>query len=166
MALNVVGLGSELSGDDAVGLVLVERLSGRLAGTPVSCLLWSDVDALTAAHDLLALEGAVLLVDCADMGLEPGSYRLLAQSGVRLQVKHSAVSVHGIGVAEALELARRLGFVQPLHLFAVQPFQLEPGTSLSNELQARLPALEDALAAAVEGLESSALPGGSQRRIG
>ena len=166
MALNVVGLGSELSGDDAVGLVLVERLRRRVAGTPVVCLMWSDVDALTAAHDLLALEGAVLLVDCADMGLEPGSYRLLVQSQVRLQVKHSAVSVHGIGMAEALELARRLGFTQPVHLFAVQPFQLEPGTPLSNELQARLPALDDALAAAVEGLEGGALPGEPKRSSG
>jgi hydrogenase maturation protease len=166
MALNVVGLGSELSGDDAVGLVLVERLRGRAAGGSVSCLLWPNADGLTAAHDLLALEGAVLLVDCADMGLEPGSYRLLLQSQVRLQVKHSAVSVHGIGVAEALALARRLGFTQPVHVFAVQPFRLEPGTPLSDELQARLPALDEALAAAVEALESGALPDELQRRSG
>jgi hydrogenase maturation protease len=166
MALNVVGLGSELSGDDAVGLVLVERLRRRVVGRSVSCLLWPNADALTAAHDLLALEGAVLLVDCADMGLEPGSHRLLLQSQVRLQVKHSAVSVHGIGVPEALELARRLGFARPVHLFAVQPFRLEPGTPLSTELQARLPALDDALTAAVEGMVGGAPRGEPNRRNG
>jgi len=98
------------------------------------------------------------------MGLEPGSHRLLLQSQLRLQVKRSAVSVHGLGMAEALELARRLGFAQPVHLFAVQPCQLKPGTPLSSKLRTRLPALEDALAAAVERLAGSTLLGEPRRR--
>lgn len=148
MSLTVIGLGSELSGDDAVGLVLVERLRDRLTSDDagrVSCVAWPDADALTIAHDLLELRGGVLLVDCAEMGLPPASGRLLERDRVRLEVKGSPVSVHGIGLAEALELASRLGLDAPVRFFGVQPCRLDPGTTLSPEMQAHLPALTDAL---------------------
>ena len=154
MSLTVVGLGSELSGDDTVGLMLVARLDAEQRDPRITCRLWPDADALTVAHDLLALDEAVLFVDCADMGLPPGSHRLLALPAVRLKVTHSPLSVHGLGVAEALELCRRLGFAQPVHLFAVQPYGLAPGTSLSPEMAAQLPALGAALAQAARDLGS------------
>ncbi len=142
MAFTVVGLGSEMAGDDAIGLVLVTQLRERLqGGAPVCCVLWPEADALTVAHDLLALGTPVLLVDCADLGLEPGAARLLRAAEVRLKVKQSPVSVHGIGLAEGLELAARLGFARPVHFFAVQPADLAPGTRLSSPLAARVPAL-------------------------
>ena len=162
--LTVVGLGSQLSGDDAVGLILVDRLGERLADLPLTCVRWPDADPLTLAHDLLALPGAVVLVDCADMGLPPGSHRLLGLDEVRLNVRLRPVSVHGIGVAEALELARRLGFAQPVHLFAVQPYSVEPAAPLSRELDAELPTLVDALAVAVGRLARRGAPEPPARR--
>jgi hypothetical protein len=71
---------------------------------------------------------------------------------VRLKVKDSPVSVHGIGLAEGLELAARLGFARPVHLFAVQPADLAPGTRLSEPLAARVPALVTELEAAARQL--------------
>ena len=164
MAFTVVGLGSEVSGDDAVGLILVDQVQGRLQGAPVTCVRWPEADALTVAHDLLALDDGVLLVDCADLGLEPGSARLLWSGDVRLKVKHSPVSVHGIGLAEGLELAARLGFTRPVHLFAVQPADLAPGTRLSEALQARLPALVAELEAAARRLAVAAAQDGDRDR--
>jgi hydrogenase maturation protease len=159
MSLTVVGLGSELSGDDAIGLVLVERLRGRLAADAVTCVAWPDADALTIAHELLALRDAVLLVDCAEMGLPPASSRLLDRDEVRLGVKDSPVSVHGIGLAEALELASRLGLEAPVRFFAVQPCRLDPGTALSPELETHLPALTDALVEAVRSWSGALVEG-------
>jgi hydrogenase maturation protease len=163
MPFSVVGLGSELAGDDAIGLILVRQLRERLDQGPrpvpiraaATCLLWPEADALTIAHDLLAMNDAVLLVDCADMGLPPGSARLLAGAEVRLQVKHSPVSVHGLGVAEALELARRLGFAHPVSFFAVQPYDLRPGTGLSADMAARVPGLLAELERAARDLASA-----------
>jgi hydrogenase maturation protease len=173
MPFTVVGLGSEVAGDDAIGLALVEKVRERLESPrrvplraaasddePVACVLWPDADALTVAHDLLEMTGAVLLVDCADMGLAPGSARLLGAAEVRVKVKHSPVSVHGLGLAEALELARRLGFTQPVHFFAVQPYDLAPGTGLSAEMAARLPELVVDLEGAARRLAGEALSEG------
>jgi hydrogenase maturation protease len=159
MAFTVVGLGSEAAGDDAIGLILVDQLQERLQRprpgwerAAATCVLWPEADALTVAYDLLALGDGVLLVDCADLGLEPGSARLLAPGEVRVTVKHSPVSVHGIGLAEGLELAARLGFSRPVHLFAVQPADLAPGAPLSAPLRERLPGLLDELEAAARRL--------------
>jgi hydrogenase maturation protease len=143
--LTVIGLGSELSGDDAVGLALVERLRGRVTDAPISCELWPDADALSIAHDLLTLDTTSLLVDCAEMGLPPGSHRLLERGEARLRIKHSAISVHGIGVAEAIELAEALGLQRAVHLFAVQPHTVEPLAALSSAMERRLPELLDSL---------------------
>jgi hydrogenase maturation protease len=150
--LTVVGLGSELSGDDAVGLALVERLRRRVADAPIDCTMWPDADALIVAHDLLALDTPSLLVDCAEMGLPPGSHRLLERRHARLGIKHSAISVHGIGLAEAIELAETLGLQQAVHLFTVQPHSVEPAASLSPAMKLLLPALLDALEAASRAL--------------
>jgi hydrogenase maturation protease len=164
MPFTVVGLGSEVAGDDAIGLTLVEQLQGRLADAPITCVLWPEADALTIAHDLLGMTDAVLLVDCADMGLAPGSARLLPSAQVRLQVKHSPVSVHGIGLAEALELALALGFAGPVHFFAVQPYDLQPGTRLSADMATRVPGLVAELERAARELAAAAaggpVPGG------
>lgn len=158
MAFTVVGLGSEAAGDDAIGLILVSQLRERLVarGAPVSCVVWPEADALTVAHDLLGVTTPVLLVDCADLGLDPGSARLLEAAAVRLQVKQSPVSVHGIGLAEGLELAARLGFDRPVHFFAVQPADLSPGAGLSAPLAARVPALVTELEAATLRLAGAA----------
>ena len=161
-ALTVVGLGSELSGDDAVGLVLVEALGARLSveeARSVTCVCWPDVDALTIAHELLELRGDVLIVDCAEMGLPPASARLFERDQVRLGVKERRASVHGVGLAEGLELAARLGRRGPVRLFAVQPFRVGPGAPLSSEMEERLPALADALEEAVRSRMDAARPG-------
>jgi hydrogenase maturation protease len=160
MSLTVIGLGSELAGDDAIGLILVEQVAGRLGGAPTTCVQWPDADALTVANDLLALETDVLLVDCADMGLAPGSARLLAAGEVRVHVKHSPVSVHGLGIAEALELARRLGFHRQVHFFAVQPYGLAPGAPLTAALAERVPELVAELERAARELLGDAPRGG------
>ena len=145
MALAVIGLGSELAGDDAIGLTLVSQLEERLRGEPVEFLRWPDADALSIAHDLLSLGRPALLVDCADMGLPPGGHRLFAPDEVKLEVKDSPVSVHGVGIAEALALASALGFRGPLRFFGVQPFDLSYGAPLSAAMQARVDDLLEAL---------------------
>ncbi len=146
----LAGVGSRLSTDDAIGLELVARLAPLPPG--VEARLWEDADALTLAAGLLDLDRPALIVDCADMGLAPGGARLFRDSDARLGRRLRALSTHGLGLAEALDIARRLGLAWPVHLFGVQPFHLGPGARLSPPMQTRLPALLDELGAALRGL--------------
>lgn len=147
--LTVAGIGSLLSRDDAIGLELVRDLP-----TPsgVETLLWEDADALTLAHELLQLATPVLIVDCADMRLAPGSWRAFSLDDAGLAPATDAVSTHGLGLAEALAIARQLGFGQTLRVFGVQPYDIRSGAGLSAAMAGRLGVLRQALGETVAGL--------------
>ena len=141
----MIAIGNRSAGDDAVGLMLVENMEKRLDRADLFFQLWESADALTMAHDLLSLENAVLFVDCADMGIEPGEVCCFDAGSARLKIHSDGLSTHGLGMADALALAVALGFDQRVSVFGVQPFHLSPSLSLSPPMQTRLPCLLDAL---------------------
>lgn len=145
MKLSVIGIGNRYAGDDGVGVRLVERLSKRRPWTDLSFLLWEDTDALTLTHDLIDLESPVLIVDCADMGIEPGEYRCFDARSAKLKLHMDSVSTHGLGMAEAIELAALMGFDMPVTIFGVQPFDLSPVSCLNSLMKSRFSCLLDAL---------------------
>lgn len=142
----LVGIGSRVCGDDAVGLHLVERV-GERHGVRVE--LWEDRDALTVAAALLEEDGPVLLVDCADMRLPPGSWRAFDVDGVKAREHQDTVSSHGFGLADAVALTRALGHERAVHVFGVQPFSVRPG---ETRLTAQMSELMDGLAEALWGV--------------
>lgn len=155
MGVSVIGIGNRTASDDAVGPLLVRQARRRLEQPGLAFSTWDDADALTVAHDLLSLRDAVLLVDCADMGLDGGECRCFAADRVRLGLHADGVSTHGIGLADALEIARGLGFDRPTRVFGVQPFDCAPGLSLTPEMAARLDTLTDALCDAIDDLRAA-----------
>ena len=138
----VIGIGSRLSRDDAVGLVLLERLleQGELAED--DAMMLEDADAATVAATLLELRRPVILVDCADMGEPAGAHRIFDETDAALKLRADAASTHGLGLADGLALARALGFDQPVTVFAIQPFDLSPGADLTPELLELLPEMQ------------------------
>ena len=139
----LIGIGSRACGDDAIGLHLVERLGAR---SGVRTHLWEHRDAFDIASGLLELDAAVMLVDCADMGLAPGSWRAFDADDARLAQAVNTVSTHGFGLADALALARTLGHDQPVRVFGVQPFDIRPGqAALSAAMDAQVDGLAEAL---------------------
>jgi|GEM_PF-723752 len=151
LSILLVGIGSRASEDDAVGLVLAEEMARRgLAGVTVE--LWEDRDPLDVAAGLVEIsdrdpEITVVLVDCAELGLAPGCWRAFDLDEAELAERAGGPSVHGVGLADGLALARALGFVNPVRVFGVQPFSVEPGRlSLSLPMATRLPSLGTALA--------------------
>ncbi|MBF0626663.1 MAG: hydrogenase maturation protease [Magnetococcales bacterium] len=141
MGWTVIGVGSRGARDDAIGLLLVEALAQSTASPGLTPLLWEDADALTVAHDLLALTEPVLIVDCANMGLEGGAWRHFRPRDGELKITRDALSTHGLGMAEALEIACGLGFDHPVRVFGVQPFDLSPQPGLTPEMAQRMPEL-------------------------
>lgn len=147
--LTLAGVGTRSSGDDAIGLCLVEAMAGQAAGSDLECLLWEDADALTLANELLAIERDIIIVDCADLGLAGGSWRFFPLESARLLVRWDALSTHGLGPAEALTLARALGFARGAWIFGVQPFDLSPSPGLSPRMRSSFAALLGALRTAL-----------------
>ena len=94
----VVGIGQDVAGDDGVGLAVARVLGARGAAVRES----ADASILLS----LVEEGRRVVVIDAVVGGAPGSVmRLDARA---LASGPAPLSSHGIGVAEALELARTL----------------------------------------------------------
>lgn len=97
----VIGLGQRAAGDDGAGLAVIEALRGR--GLPAGAELVEAPDA-SALVSLLETPGPVVVVD-AVLASPPGEVIELSLSDLAAGGP-APVSTHGLGVGQAIELAR------------------------------------------------------------
>jgi hydrogenase maturation protease len=99
----VIGLGQAAAGDDGVGLVVLARLRERGVPEGVDVVRAPDGAALV---ELLETRAPVVVVD-AVLGTPAGEVLELVPSDLARRGLRP-VSTHGLGVADAVELARVL----------------------------------------------------------
>jgi len=119
------GLGNELLGDDAAGIIAARRIAA------IAPKGWTVSECGTVPENFLrdlAEDKAqrLIVVDAADMGLEPGEIRLLTLD----DAKDFSFSTHGLALSLLLE-----PYTDSLEIviIAIQPLTFAPGTSLSEE---------------------------------
>ncbi|HSP09614.1 MAG TPA: hydrogenase maturation protease [Candidatus Dormibacteraeota bacterium] len=121
----VAGLGNELRGDDAAGL---------LAARGIRALLLDNVDVeehsadVAALADSMARHDQVVVIDAVVSGAPPGTVRELDPGSA---VTRSQASSHGLGVVEALAIAHALGAKPHVRLIGIEGGQFELGTKPS-----------------------------------
>jgi hydrogenase maturation protease len=142
----VLGLGAPLRADDGVGVALIETLRAE-GGFGEGVEL---VDGGTAGLEIvLLLEGRsrVVVVDAADMGLEPGAWRRFTPDEIA-PADGAALggTLHDAGLLEALALAEALGVLPAeVVIFGVQPGSLSWEQGLTPPVRQALPALCEAV---------------------
>ncbi len=156
--LIVAGVGNRYRQDDGVGLHLVAKYRPE-ADQAVAAELWEDFDGAAVAHRLVELACPVLIVDCAEMGLPGGAFRVFDCREVLNLTTGSVVSTHGIGLAQGIQLATALNYTEPLRVFAVQPFTIGMGGELSLAMVNLLPELQRGMASAVAEMIQSRVAG-------
>ncbi|MBX3160940.1 MAG: hydrogenase maturation protease [Deltaproteobacteria bacterium] len=137
----VVGLGRRTAGDDGVGPAVVEALRGRAPGG-VELLELGEPSGLIA---LLATRSPMVIVDAvACDGWEPGRVVELAAEGLPPGAR--SLSTHGVGLAQALALARLLiepdRLARPIAIVGVAiaaPTAAAPSLHLSPAIAAAVP---------------------------
>ena len=138
----VVGVGNTLARDEGVGPVAVERLKAEPLPARVT-LLDAGTD-LVAAMMEFADAGHVILIDAMRAGGAPGTiYRLtLEELEGRAKTGASSLSAHGLGVVEAVGLARAAGMrMPPTVVFGVEPGEVAFGEGLSPAVEAAMQSL-------------------------
>ena len=135
--LLIVGVGNELRGDDAAGVVVARKL--RAAGLPALELQGDP----TVLLDLWAGRDAVVLVDCVRSGAPAGTVGRLDLAGGRLPPGvRGSTSTHAVGLGEAVELGRALGTLPARALLhTVEGRAFGTGTGLSGAVAAAVPVL-------------------------
>ncbi|MGC8874809.1 MAG: hydrogenase maturation protease [Chloroflexia bacterium] len=145
----ILGLGNPWWRDDGVGPAAVEAL-GRHPLPPGVELLDGGTGGL-ALLDCIAGREHLLVIDAADLEEAPGTVRRILLEEAVLQRNDGTLSFHQAGLAEVLDLARRLDLApRNVYLFVVQPARLEPGQGLSVEVQAGLAELLDLVCRTLE----------------
>jgi hydrogenase maturation protease len=98
----VIGVGNPDRGDDAIGPLVASRLAGRVRTLALS-------GETTALLDALARVTCAIVVDASRSGAPPGTISRFDVGHAPLPAQALGLSSHGLGVVEALELARTLG---------------------------------------------------------
>jgi hydrogenase maturation protease len=147
--VRLIGCGNPDAGDDALGLVALERLR---ASVP------DGVEAVAAGPatrvlDLLDDVDVVVVIDAvrsAGGRREPGTViRAEGLESLATELRGS-LSSHGVGLAEAVGLAAALGTAPRVVFHGVEVADVTVGAPLSPAVRSALPALEAAVLADVE----------------
>jgi len=114
-----IGVGNVLKRDDGVGVVISRQIIER----PAVRSLTVEVSIENYIGKINSLEpGVIVLVDCMELGANPGNYRLIALE----DVEDITFNTHNISLG-------RLGdfFLYPTYVLGIQPRSVEFGDQLS-----------------------------------
>lgn len=102
----VIGVGNEIRGDDAAGLIVVRRLR-EISG--ISAVLLEQSGEGAALIESMKGVDTLFVVDAAQSGAAPGTIHYIEAHAQKLPGGLFHYSTHAFSVAEAIETARALG---------------------------------------------------------
>jgi hydrogenase 3 maturation protease len=137
----IAGIGNPIRTDDYVGLKIAEELKGKM---PKNVLL---LEAETVPESyFLEIEdfkpSHVLLIDAANLGLEPGQARLVDPETVE---NYSAVTTHLLPLRIFCEYVRQVTGAK-IGLLLIEPENMEFGEGLTPKIEAAAKRLTKVLA--------------------
>lgn len=128
MTVRLVGLGSELRGDDAAGLLVARRTRALTGGRAPVEEVSGDLDGLIQA---LLGDGEVIVVDAVR---SPGIEGEILTLDPDLMARGETGSSHGLGLVEAAGIARALGGKASLHLCGIRGRNFAVGAPVTPEV--------------------------------
>jgi hydrogenase maturation protease len=142
------GLGNPLLTDEGIGIAVVDALAeSRAALLPQVEFADLGTSMMRAVHAMAERRKAVF-VDCAFMGVEPGTLRRFLPGDVRSVKALAHFSLHEGDLLQAIGISRAAGECpDEIVLFGIEPESIEPGLELSPTLARLLPRYVEAVAA-------------------
>lgn len=139
----IIGIGNPGRGDDAAGRAVARWLHGRVP-PDIEILEHDGESASLVAH----FEGiaAAYLIDACVSGAPAGTVRRFDVAAAPLPQKAFGLSTHGLGLAQAVELARALEELpQRCIVYAIEGVSFDPGAPLSPLVAAAVAAVGEKL---------------------
>ncbi|UCH49225.1 MAG: hydrogenase maturation protease [Betaproteobacteria bacterium] len=133
----LIGVGNPDRGDDGAGRMVVQALAGDLP---------EDIEVLQLSGEATDIVGqlqradAAILIDACSSGAAAGTAQRFDVVDEPLPRELFAVSTHGVGVADAIELARALGDLPAVCLvYAIEGKRFDTGEPVSAPVAAAVP---------------------------
>lgn len=137
----VLGVGNTLLSDDGIGVHVIETL--RQNAEPCEQPRVAYRDGGTLGLSLLPeIEDAraVIVVDAADIGADPGTVRALEGSDMDAQLKGKKRTAHEVAVADLMAAAELAGHLpEQRALIAIQPASTEWGLAPTDAVARAIP---------------------------
>jgi len=147
--VKIFAVGNPFYGDDGVGAAVLDKIR-RDDAFPGAELIDVHTDAL-ALLDHLAVGEKNVIVDAAQMGLDPGAAVGFRPDEVRMKIKSDHLSMHGFGLAEAFDLAGRLDRMPAdVLIVGVEPARVEINQGLSDVVKEAVPRVISIIQAEVQ----------------
>ena len=143
----VAAVGNADRGDDGVGPLVAQKLSGRLPGE--AKLVVRSGDMMSLIEDWAGFE-AVIFVDAAAPKGSPGRIHRINLADEKLPPELSFTSSHAFGVAEAIELARVLELApRRIVVYAIEGACFDTGAPFTPAVLSAAAEVADRIAAEV-----------------
>ena len=141
----VLGIGNILLGDEGVGVRIIEAMRACIDASRRERAMPEDVEVADGGTggadlvDLMADRRKVIVVDAAEFDGRPGD--ILRFTAADLGRREGlGLSLHDLGLAEALTMMRHLGCAPAeVVIFGIKPKRIAPGLDLTAEVAAAVP---------------------------
>jgi hydrogenase maturation protease len=134
----VIGVGNRWAGDDSAGLLVAEALRDRV---PAGVAVTTHEGEPTALLDLWEGARVAVVVDAITGAGPPGAVHAFDATTSPLPASFAGPSTHAFSVAQAIELARRLGRLPArVVVVGVEGRRFEAGAAPTPEVEDAIPA--------------------------
>lgn len=106
--LLVIGIGNVLLGDEGAGVHAARRLAGRVGRREGLRILDGGTLGFALAPEI-AFCDALIVLDAAELGAEPGAVRCLIDADMDRHLGGTRRSVHEVGLLDLMDIARLSG---------------------------------------------------------
>jgi hydrogenase maturation protease len=130
-------------GDDGIGPRLIAELRNR--GTSGADLIDLGTGGIQLVHVLARYE-SVVLIDAADIGLDPGDFKTFGPDEAVSMKTVQGYSLHEWDLMRSIEISMALGEApKSIVIFAIQPRSTSMGEGISPELEMEMEGFLDSL---------------------
>lgn len=130
----VIGIGSRIMTDDAIGIYLVEDLM-RLGTDPDITYINGETDVDYCIEEILKFK-TVIVIDAFLSGKQPGEITAVPLNKLNEDIEESFYSMHGMHLLNLVRIAKHsLNGI----LIGIEPNEINYGFSLSDLLQSFYP---------------------------
>jgi len=145
----ILGIGNLVLKDEGVGVHVVRALEKQKLPPGVNV-----IDGGTATMELLSPlfeSERIIVIDALKANGEPGSiYRCLPED--LTETSDRPLSLHQVGLLDVLGMARQLGGNAAVVIIGVEPKEISWGLELTEEVQAAVPKVVEAVKQELKGL--------------
>ncbi len=126
----VIGIGSRIMTDDGIGIYLVEELMDR-ERRPHMAYVVGETDVDFCLDEVMDFE-RIIVIDAYISEKQPGEITVVSLEELENENERGLYSAHGMHLLNRLRYKRDIGAVL---LVGIEPFSVDYGFTLSNELQ-------------------------------